>query len=305
MSDPQDGVLADEPKTPFRLVLIGAGRVGTAVTELLRRRGHSITGVASRTQDSAQRAAQLLRTTTFDLDGAMPEADVVLVAVSDDALPKVIDRIAPSARSGMVFWHVSGSLALETLRPVIERGAQGCAVHPMQACPSVDAAIANLPGSTWGVTVTPGLDSWAPRLVSEDLQGVPVVISPEHRALWHAASITTSTGINAVLAVGEALLEEIGVQRPHEALGPLALGTLKHSLSHGARQSVTGPLVRGEDATLRRHLRALEDASDGSLRQDYLLVARLVLERAGLAGRINDALSLQMRALLDDPDRQA
>lgn len=305
MTEPEDGALAGEPRSPFRLALIGAGRVGTAISELLRRRGHSITGVGSRTQDSAKRAAQLLHTTTFDLQGTIPDADVVLFGVSDDALPEIIHRLTPVARSGMVFWHVSGSLGLETLHPLIERGAEGCAVHPMQAFPSVDAGITNLPGSSWGVTVTPGLHRWARQLVSEELQGVPVVLSPEQRALWHAAGVTTSTGINAVLAVGEALLEEIDVDRPREALRYLATGTIEHSLHHGARRSLTGPLVRGEVATLTRHLRAVRDASDGSLMDGYLLVASLVLERAALAGRIDDAVARQMNALLEDFGRHA
>lgn len=305
MNEPEDGALAGEPKSPFRLVLIGAGRVGTAISELLRRRGHTITGVGSRTQDSAKRAAQLLRTTTFDLQGTIPDADVLLLGVSDDALPEVIHRLTPVARRGMVFWHVSGSLGLETMHPLIELGAEGCAVHPMQAFPSVDAGITNLPGSSWGVTVTPGLDGWARQLVSEDLQGVPVVLSPEQRALWHATSVTTSTGINAVLAIGEALLEEIGVERPQEALGNLATGTIEHSMQHGAGRSLTGPLIRGEVATLTRHLRAIEDAFDDSLMDGYLVVANLVLKRAALAGRVDDAVARQMKALLENFGRQA
>lgn len=293
------------PASPFGLALVGAGRVGTAVAELLRGRGHTIVGVASRSPRSAEHAAERLNATTFQLDpGDLPDADVVLLATPDDALAELVGRFAPVIRPGAVLWHVSGSLGLAPLRPATERGISGCAVHPMQACPSVDAAIANLPGSAWGVTVEPSLREWARRLVGEDLGGVSVEIAEEHRALWHAASITTSTGINAVLAVGEALLAEIGMGDPLDALRPLVQGTLRHSFENGGgRRTVTGPVVRGERETLERHLQMLRALPDQDVLRDYVAVARLVLERAAAAERLTGSVAESMREFLDRAER--
>ncbi|MGH2734992.1 MAG: Rossmann-like and DUF2520 domain-containing protein [Actinomycetota bacterium] len=290
------------PRSPFRVALIGAGRVGGAIAEHLRRRGHEIVGVASRTPESASRAARMLGSRTFRPDDdPAPEADVLLVAVPDEAIGEQVARLLPMVRAGVVVWHVSGSLALDPLTPALERGALACAVHPMQACPTIEAALANLPGSAWGVTVSPGLEAWAHRLVSEDLSGVPVGLAAEHRGLWHAASVTTSTGVNAVMALGEALLLEIGVTEPQRALGPLVAGTIDHSLSQGgARAALTGPVVRGERGPLERHREALRSAADGSLLPDYLIVARLVLERAVAAGKLDGGVAARMRDLLAD-----
>jgi predicted short-subunit dehydrogenase-like oxidoreductase (DUF2520 family) len=294
------------PPSPFRVFLIGAGRVGSAIADLLRRRGHTIAGVTSRTAASAQRSASLLKTRTFRLDtGDVPEVDVLLIGASEHALPTVVDTLSPFVQPGSVIWHVAGSMGIEPLTPLLERGGLGCALHPMQACPTVEAAIANLPGSSWGVTVSPGLQNWAHRLVSHDLDGVPINVPEEHRALWHAASIITSTGITAVMSVGEALLRQIGVATPHEVLKPLIGGTISHALSKGGgHQAVTGPVVRGERSTLIRHLDALADVTDRSLVHDYLTVTRLVLERAVAAERIDESLAATMRGLLRDAPGQ-
>lgn len=278
--------------------------MGTAIASILRRRGHTITGVASRTTDSAARAASLLGTVAFSVsDGAVPESDVILIGAPDRAIPSVVSSLKSRAYPGQIVWHVAGSLGIEPLRPLTDRGCFGAAVHPLQACPSVDAALANLPGSSWGVTVSKGLESWAHRLVRDDLAGVPVDVAEQHRPLWHAASITTSTGISAVMSVGESLLTAIGIAHPHETLGPLIEGTINHAFSQGGGGPiVTGPIIRGEVDTVARHLDALSKAADESLVRDYLTVVGLVLERGAAAGRVGESAYEAMRRFLTEAE---
>jgi predicted short-subunit dehydrogenase-like oxidoreductase (DUF2520 family) len=289
------------PEAPFRLALVGAGRVGTATAALLQRRGHAMVGVASRSAASAARAADALGTPTFSLDEAEGlRADVLLLAVPDDAIAGVAARLAGAVGPGTVVWHTSGAQALEPLRATIDAGAWACALHPMQACPTVESALQALPGSAWGVTVSQGLEGWARRLVAQDLDGRPVDVPAERRALWHAASITTSTGVNAVMSLGEALLEEMGIARPEEALAPLVSGTIEHSRVHGgARRTITGPVVRAEVGALQRHLEALSETSEDGLRAGYLTVARLVLARARAAGRMDESAARSVAAALE------
>jgi predicted short-subunit dehydrogenase-like oxidoreductase (DUF2520 family) len=274
--------------------------VGSAVSQLLSRRGHEIVGVASRSKESAGRAAEQLATRAFELDpDDLPDADVVLLGVPDDALEELVGRFAPVARPQSVWWHVSGASGLEPLRPVIEHGVHGCAAHPMQACPTVAVSIDNLPRSAWGITASSPIQEWARWLVEDELDGIAIEIAEKDRPMWHAASITTSTGINAVLALGEGLLDAIGIDRPDEALRPLVLGTLKHSFeSRGGRRTITGPVVRGEDDVLVRHLEAIRHSGDAGLVRDYLAVASLVLERAADAQRIEEDTAERMRTLL-------
>jgi predicted short-subunit dehydrogenase-like oxidoreductase (DUF2520 family) len=287
------------PPFPFSFVLVGAGRVGTAVSRLLVDAGHSFAGVASRRASSAERAAKFLAGPVFSPEVELPPSDVVLIGVTDPSIEDVSATLASHDVAGRVFWHLAGSLGLAPLKPALERGAIGCAIHPVQACPDVATAITRLPGSAWGVTSSPEAAAWARRTVEESLQGNPVQVAEENRPLWHTASVIVSNGIAALMASGESILEAIGVEEPQDVLGPLAAGTVLNAQSGGGGgATLTGPVVRGEVETVHRHLRALR-AAYPDLAESYAQVARFILEQARRAGRVDPDTVVAIRNLLD------
>jgi predicted short-subunit dehydrogenase-like oxidoreductase (DUF2520 family) len=265
------------------LVLIGAGRVGTAVAVLLQRRGHRVVGVASRSPASAQRAGDLLDAPVADLPG-LPEADASLLGVPEEALEETGSQIATLGGTGIVC-HFAGVVGISPLRAVTVAGMYAAALHPVQSCPDVDTAIARLPGSAWGVTASPEVTTWATRLVASDLGGLPFLIAEQDRPLWHAAAVTTANGTTALLSLGEALLAQIGIDRPEAVLGPLLAGTLANAGRGGAAAALTGPVVRGEATTVRSHVQALRSQAPDLL-EAYRLSARTILVAAVEAGRV-------------------
>jgi predicted short-subunit dehydrogenase-like oxidoreductase (DUF2520 family) len=263
------------------VALLGAGRVGTAVSAMLRRRGHQIVAVVSRSEASARRAADRLGSSVRPLDEArFDDVDLVLIGTSDTAIAGAAELVAESIDPDSVVCHFAGAYGIDPLRAVVKPGAGACALHPVQAFPDVDTAIARLPGSAWGVTCSHGLEAWAEELITEDLDGLPVSVAEADRPLWHAASVVTGNGISALLATGESILESIGVSRPELVLGPLAAGVVDNARSGGGgAQTLTGPVVRGDAATLTRHIDALATHAPHHL-GSYLLATRLVLDAA-------------------------
>lgn len=291
--------MATTPSSPFSFVLIGAGRVGTAVAELLRRGGHSPAGVVSRTPESRAKAAELLDAPELELDD-LPDTDVVLLGVPDGAIGELAARLSERTSAGHAVVHFAGAMGIDVLAPVIRTGAWGCALHPVQACPDVDTAIERLPGSAWGVTCTWPATEWAHGLIDGPLQGTPVDVPEQGRPLWHAAAVSTSNGIAALMALGEDLLSSIGIDRPNAVLGPLARGAVENAIAGGGgARTLTGPVVRGEADTLRRHLDAIAATSPSS-RAGYELAARIVLEAAVAAGRIDHFAARSILDLLEE-----
>jgi predicted short-subunit dehydrogenase-like oxidoreductase (DUF2520 family) len=170
----------------------------------------------------------------------------------------------------------------------MEAGASACAIHPVQAIYSVDAGIERLPGSAWGVTCSdPGAEERMIELIDRDLDGFSVVFPEPLRPLWHAAAVVTSNGIAALMAVGEALLAEIGVDDPARVLGPLAAGTVENARrGGGGSATLTGPVIRGEAETLERHLSALAERTPEQ-GERYRAVTALIIRVARDAGRID------------------
>lgn len=279
----------------MKVALVGAGNVGTAVASLLARRDHEVVAVASRTAASAEAASKRLDAETYPID-ELPPTDLVLLGVADGAIEETSNVIAGRVSGGMSVWHFAGSFGPSVLAAVSERGASACATHPVQACPSVDSAIARLPGSAWGVTGSdPDAEAQASALIQEDLDGYPVALSEDLRSVWHAAAVATSNGIAALLAAGESLLADIGIDDPIRVLGPLADGTLRNALEGGGgAATLTGPVVRGERETVRRHVGALRDRP-GSFAQ-YRAAAFLIVQAAVAAGRIDESTAEEIMA---------
>ena len=80
----------------MKIALIGAGRVASCMGPRLKEAGHTVTGVYSRTLSNAQQLAQVLDTQAFDNLESIPESDIYLTMLTDDALV----RLAPARVKG-------------------------------------------------------------------------------------------------------------------------------------------------------------------------------------------------------------
>ena len=280
---------------PTRALLVGAGRVGTAVTSLLAHRGFEIVGVASRNISSAEAAARFLGAPVARLDD-LPEADLVIIGATDAGISPLAAKVASSPSVAGRVVHLSGASGTEPLDAVIKAGGTAWALHPVQACPDVDTAVRRLPGSVWGVTVSADPEG-AERLVVHELGGRPVTVPEESRLVWHAASVMTSNGISALLAFGEELLGSIGITDPEVVLGPLAAGTVANAREGGGgAATLTGPIVRGETQTVERHLSAMSDSP--GLTERYKGVALAILAAADRSGKLDAAARRSIEDLL-------
>ena len=139
-------------------------------------------------------------------------------------------------------------------------------------------------------------------MIVSDLGGLPVLVPEEARSIWHAAAVSTSNGIAALLAVGEAMLAAIGIADPQRVLGPLAASTVANAGMRGGAESLTGPVVRGEKDSIGRHLDALTDVTP-ELAEDYALIARVIVGSATRANRISKEEAMKMLELLENPAR--
>jgi predicted short-subunit dehydrogenase-like oxidoreductase (DUF2520 family) len=110
------------------------------------------------------------------------------------------------------------------------------------------------------------------RRIARDLGGNVLPIRMRDKALYHAWGMFTSPLLVAVLALGERVGRKAGVQHPAQAAQAILRQTLKNYLEAGAAAAFSGPLVRGDVATVRANLRALKSLPEA--RQAYLALAR-------------------------------
>ena len=275
-------VAAPRSTTRLDVGVVGTGRVGAALGAALARAGHRVVAASGGSPASRDRAAALLPGTALVPPAdVVAAADLVLLAVPDDALADLVAALAPALRPGQLVAHTSGRHGLAVLEPAARAGALPLALHPVLPFSGTAADLDRLVGASVGVTCPDRLRDVAQSLV-DDLGGRVEWVPEERRALWHAALAHAANHLTTLVNSSADLLREAGAQRPDLVLGPLVETALAGSLSRGDA-ALTGPVARGDAGTVRAHLDVLAAVAPEVL-PAYVAMARLTADRALAAG---------------------
>lgn len=290
------------------VVVLGAGKVGSAVAQLLREAGLHVAAVTTRSRETAEKAtARTGAHAGTDNASTAASADIVLVTTNDDAIARVVAEVADAGGfgSGQLVVHMSGALPIAVLAPAAEAGALTGCVHPLMAFATVEDATRLIRGSTFGITPGPGALEALEALV-DLLGGRPILIADEDKVLYHAAAVTASNYLVAVEDLAVQLLVEAGFDQGSAipALQPLITGTLENIRSLGTTGALTGPIVRGDVDTVRAHVEAMRGLP-GSELSLYCCLGRRTLEIALRRGMLDaeTVRALEM-VLRDDRTRE-
>jgi predicted short-subunit dehydrogenase-like oxidoreductase (DUF2520 family) len=187
---------------------------------------------------------------------------VLILAVPDSALAEVAYDISRAGEGppGCVALHLAGALSAEALAPLHSVGYPVGSMHPLQAIADPWHSGDRLIGAAYALAGEPAAVAAARRLVNE-LEGIPLVIPPQHRPTYHAAAVVASNYLIALLAFAVRLMMETGVSESDaiESLIPLMRGTLENLEHLGVGHALTGPVARGDADTVRLHLTRLSE----------------------------------------------
>ena len=273
--------MARRPDRLPRVFVVGAGKVGTALTRQLRSRGSSVT----------LRAARRRLPRTIDAN-----FDVVVLAVRESDLRPLAGRLVGVVPRRAVVVHVAGALGTEPLEPLRGACAGVAQMHPLLSFASRRRS-PNLEGATMHVQGDPVAVARA-RLLARVLGMKPRTIAKLDSALYHAAAGLVANGAAALCAVGAELLVRAGADR---ALVPRMLGPLLRSVADnletlGFPGALTGPVRRGDLAGVERHLAVLRGLHGKTPRALPLYIA-VAEAQVPLARAIGDAPAATFRAI--------
>jgi predicted short-subunit dehydrogenase-like oxidoreductase (DUF2520 family) len=247
--------------------IIGAGRMGRGLAAALERGGHPVRLLGRDRRTDATR-----------------EAAVVLLAVADDAIGALAAELAGAGAIGaeQVVLHLSGLLDRAVLHPLASTGAGLGSFHPLQTVADPAGAPELLRGAYAGLEGDERALAAGERLA--DVLGMrPVRLAPGAKPAYHAGAVIASNYAVVLAAVAEALARRAGISAADaRALYlPLMRGTLAN-LALGPASALTGPIRRGDEATVRRHLAALQPG-ERRLYRELGLVALELAREAGLS----------------------
>jgi predicted short-subunit dehydrogenase-like oxidoreductase (DUF2520 family) len=212
-----------------KVAFIGMGRVGTALSMALVEAGYSLVPVE--------------------------QAGLVFITTPDDAIVEAASHV--SWWPDQIAVHCSGAHGPELLAPAPHAGV----FHPIQTFPDRNGA-SRLPGSYVGIEG----DERALEVlqaIARVLRMRPVLVPPGQKALYHIACVLVSNYVVTLADQAAGLWERIGLDRDTavRALAPLMRSTVENIEAMGPVAALTGPIARGDTATVQRHIQALDQAA--------------------------------------------
>ncbi|GAB3528942.1 Rossmann-like and DUF2520 domain-containing protein [Arthrobacter monumenti] len=289
--------------------VIGAGRVGAVLGAALRAAEHAVVGVSAVSEASRDRAESLLPgVPILEIPDIIERAELVLLAVPDDALPELVEGLAATGawQQGQLVAHTSGRFGTGVLAPARAKGALPLALHPAMTFTGMSLDLNRLPDCSFGVTADRAILPVAQALVVE-MGAEPVVIEEADRPLYHAALAHSSNYLVTLAAQSSELLSGIGVEEPSRMLGPLLRASLENALVSG-ESALTGPVARGDSGTVESHSRALRKRESGpgtsDIRAAYRELAKATAARAVNRGLLTEAQAKDINRALDLPGEQ-
>jgi len=283
--------------------VIGAGKVGAVLGAALRGAGHAVVGVSAVSEASRERAENLLPgVPVLEIPDIVERAELVLLAVPDDALPGLVAGLAETGawQAGQLVAHTCGRHGVDVLEPARAKGAIGLAIHPAMTFTGMSLDLTRLIDCAFAVTAPATVLPIAQALVVE-MGAEPVVVQEQDRPLYHAALAHASNHLVTIAAQSAQLLRSAGVDQPDRLLGALMRASLENALASG-EAALTGPVARGDAGTVEVHRQALLDYelehAGTDIRQAYEELARATAKRALARGLLKEDQAAQILDIL-------
>jgi predicted short-subunit dehydrogenase-like oxidoreductase (DUF2520 family) len=266
--------------TPARqptISIVGPGRLGSALAVALHNAGYEIDEVITHGPGKSRGLARSVGARPVALKDARLDSDIIWLTVGDSAIRSVAYELAANHGdwSNKIAFHSSGALTSHELAVLKEHGASVASVHPLMTfsgghAPSLVDVFFAIEGDARAVR--------AAETIVRVLGCVPMQIKPQDKAAYHAWASFGSPLLIALLSVAERLAGLAGLDRSEarHALVPLLQQTLDNYAIKGGDNAFTGPWVRGDVDTIRKHLDALQ--GDDTVRGVYIALAMAALK---------------------------
>jgi predicted short-subunit dehydrogenase-like oxidoreductase (DUF2520 family) len=280
------------------IAIVGAGSLGSALATSLDKAGCRVAEIVARAKPASRRRAQSLakrvgaRVLTIGKDSI--QSDVIWLLVPDREIRRSAEVLSHSGEwKGKVVFHSSGALSSGELRALQRRGAAVASVHPMMTfVAGVVPNLAAVPFAIEGDVVA----MKAARRIVKDLGGEAFAIREKHKPAYHAWGAFASPLLLSLWVTAERAAELAGISRieARRKMLPIIRQTLANYAARGPDRAFSGPIIRGDAATLQKNLSALRRLPE--VRDVYLALARSAVSNLPAKKR---TMLRQIRGLAD------
>jgi predicted short-subunit dehydrogenase-like oxidoreductase (DUF2520 family) len=263
-----------------RVFIVGAGHVGRGLNRAFRTAGVDVVGLHSRKPSP-------MATSSGALPSSISDANAVVLAVRDDQIDYAIESLIEIRRGGhdrvvspgTVVLHTSGAAEPTLIPELAPLGLWGGTFHPLVPFANPEHAPELLHGAWIGIDGDELAKVMSRRLAGH-IGARTLDIPSGSKSLYHAAAVIGSNFPVILAAVATRLLSEAGIPATSaaRAVHGLIEGAVSNLADADPEAVLTGPVVRGDAATVQRHLQALR--GDPEARALYRRLSYAALEIA-------------------------
>jgi predicted short-subunit dehydrogenase-like oxidoreductase (DUF2520 family) len=280
--------------TMTRTLVVGPGRVGRTLALAHRRAGEEILLIGRKPGPWQEWAKQHGIAASLRLaDGAKPKPRLVILAVPDRA---IAEAAADCARElpcdGTLIVHVSGMHDVNVLQAAALEGAFTAAMHPVMQFTDPERDLGMLAHAIVTITASPNAREESLKIAAT-WGARPVRLKADvDRRRYHLGLALASNHITALLAWAEELLRPAFGDEAWSVVDAMASQAMR---AHGPAAALTGPIARGDVATVREHLAGLSEEE----RHRYAGLLDVVLNLAVKSERMDADSVRELRALAE------
>lgn len=279
--------------------IIGAGRLGTSLGVALSKKGYRIKFLSCRTSLSAEESRKIIGEGKASTDNTLAAraGDIVILSLPDEEIVKVTKELADTDInwSEKFIFHCSGLLSSEILKSLKAKGALTASIHPVQSFAHKRTPPEQFENIYFGLEGEARALEESQKIIQK-LGGRSFIISAENKALYHTACSIASNFFVVLLDTASSLLKEVGLQeeKAFQVLLPLVKGTLHNVKKFDIHASLTGPVIRGDKASVEKHLEALR-----KFPPFYEMYRRLAFQALEIASREKKLSAQKIKGLKD------
>jgi len=232
----------------MEVVIIGTGNAASVFARLIRKKGHTISQVYGRNLVKAEALAEQVHSTAVaDLTALTRNADIYLIAVADKAVNKVVEQLIVNDH---LVLHTTASLSKDVLKELSHRYG---VLYPLQSLRKEMDLNTPVPLLVDGNTPEVLLEIEA---FARELSATVVRADDETRVKLHVAAVFACNFTNYMYLKSAEYCEAEGLR--FSLLQPLIEETATRLRGFHPSEVFTGPAVRGDMATVNKHLSLLE-----------------------------------------------
>ena len=249
-----------------KIAIVGSGNIAFHLSAIFTKRSITVSCIASRNKINANEIASRINAKVCDIEALDKSVDLVIIAVSDDAIEEVINKIP---KGDFIVAHTTGSVSMKVFKNKFDKYG---VFYPLQSfLKSRKVDFSNIP-----ILVEANTEKTNQKLaelgmrISDKVE----IMDSEKRKMLHLSAVIINNFVNFLASKSYGFLEENNIDS--SLLQPLMLETVNRLNNNSPHEMQTGPAKRNDEKTIKKHIDQLK--SNPKLQSLYKQLSKQITE---------------------------